>query len=210
MKLVTLISGGLDSTVLAYMLADLQHAQTLLFINYGQKHLKESLSAKICADALGLRLKHVTITGQVIFKSALTTSEIEITQDETTTVVPNRNSVMANLAAALAISMDYDGIALGIQQGDSPTYPDCRPEFVVALERLLTIATGGPLSVVTPFLYASKGEIVDLGAELGVPFKETWSCYVGGELHCGVCSACKGRKAAFEAAGVHDSTEYVK
>lgn len=217
MKLVTLCSGGLDSTTLAYLLANEGNTQTLLFIHYGQKHLKEHFSADACARALGVHLVNVTITGEGIFRSALTDPNLEIPSGEyapenlAITVVPNRNSVMANLAAALAISLDYEGIALAVHAGDHAVYPDCRPEFIEALENLLSMITGREqrrLSVLAPFIDKSKAEIVALGAGLGVPFEKTWSCYKGGELHCGTCSTCQERKGAFVKAGVADPTQY--
>jgi len=217
MKLVTLCSGGLDSTTLAYHLADQGDEQTLLFINYGQQHLKEHASAVLCSLDLGVPLKNVAITGKGIFKSALTVPKLEIPRGEytlenlATTVVPNRNSVMANLAAALCVSLDYDGIAMAMHSGDHAVYPDCTPQFVLALEYLLSIATGRPrrrLVVHAPFVNKSKVDIVTLGAGLGVPFEKTWSCYVGGKWHCGTCSPCAERKKAFVLAEVLDPTRY--
>jgi len=196
MKIVTLCSGGLDSVVLAYMLSDLLHTQTLLFVHYGQKYVKEHFGAIECTRDLGVPLVNVAITGEALFKSD-------------TTVVPNRNSILANLAAALAVSLDYDGIALGIQQGDSPTFPDTTPGFVHSLEWLLCLATNNiQFKVFAPLIRYTKAEIVALGAVLRVPFERTWSCYKGGELHCGACLACKGRKEAFRDAGLTDPTQY--
>ena len=219
MKLVTLCSGGLDSTTLAYKLAALGNEQVLLFVNYGQRHLREHGSAVQCAIDLKVPLRNVVISGAGIFRSALTDPELEIPSGEytpeslTITVVPNRNSVMANLAAALCVSLDYDGIAMAMHAGDHAVYPDCTPQFILALEYLLSIATGRQqrrLHVFAPFLVRSKAEIVALGAKLGVPFENTWSCYKGSELHCGVCSTCTERKAAFIEAGVPDPTKYAK
>lgn len=213
MKLVTLCSGGLDSTTLVYYLAR-DHTQMLLFVHYGQKHVKEHFGAMKCADDLGVHLVNVAITGAAIFRSALISTNLEIPSGKyapenlAATVVPNRNSVMANLAAALCVSLDYDGIALAVHAGDHAVYPDCSPEFIHALQSLLTIATGRPLRVEAPFLYNTKSQIVFQGAMLGVPFEKTWSCYKGGELHCGVCSTCIERKQAFVEAGVEDPTEY--
>jgi 7-cyano-7-deazaguanine synthase len=197
------------------MLADLGDEQTLLFINYGQRHLKEHFGAMRCSEELGVPLKNVAITGETIFKSALVDPKLEIPSGEYTpeslavTVVPNRNSVMANLAAALAVSLNYDGIAMAMHAGDHAVYPDCTPGFVSALEGLLCLATNNiQFKVVAPFVNKSKREIVTLGAELGVPFEYTWSCYQGGALHCGMCSTCQERKNAFEMAHIPDPTEY--
>lgn len=217
MKIVTLCSGGLDSTTLAYYLATQEYEQVLLFVDYGQRHSKEYLSAFRCAVNLEVPLKRVSIRGKGIFKSALTDPSLEIPQGSyapenlAVTVVPNRNSVMANLAAALCVSLNYDGIAMAMHSGDHAVYPDCTPKFVLALEYLLSIATGREqrrLKVLAPFIDKSKADIVTLGDTLDVPFSKTWSCYVGDERHCGVCSTCTERKKAFVLAGVIDPTEY--
>lgn len=215
MRFVTLCSGGLDSVTLATLLKARGHEQTLLFVDYGQKHLVEHRYAYKCAVRLELRLEGVVISGGDIFESALTSPKREIplgsytSENLAMTVVPNRNAVLANLAAALAVSLGYDGIALAIHTGDHEVYPDCRPEFVAALRVLLRVATGQEnFQVSVPFLPAQKYQIVLAGDRAGVPFEETWSCYRGGMLHCGMCSTCIERKNAFEFAGVHDPTEY--
>lgn len=215
MKLVTLCSGGLDSTTLAYHLKSQEHEQVLLFVNYGQKHVREYNSAYWCGWNLKVPLHYVTITGGGIFKSALTSPDLEIPLGEyasenlAITVVPNRNSIMSNLAAALAVSLDYDGIALAVHAGDREVYPDCSPRFTILLADCLREGIGKKdFKVLAPFVNHSKAQIVALGAELGVPFEKTWSCYKGGELHCGVCSTCLERKGAFRDAGVSDPTEY--
>ena len=215
MRLVTLCSGGLDSVTLAHLLKARGHEQMLLFVDYDQKHLVEHRYACKCADRLELRLEGVVISGGGIFESALTNPKHEIPLGPYTpeslaiTVVPNRNAVLANLAAALAVSFNYDGIALAIHAGDHEVYPDCRPKFAEALQVLLQVATGQKtFRVATPFLHWRKHEIVTAGDRVGVPFKETWSCYQGRMLHCGVCSTCIERKEAFKVAGVNDPTEY--
>lgn len=215
MRLVTLLSGGLDSVTLTHLLKARGHTQALLFVDYGQKHLVEHRYACKCADRLELRLEDVVISGGGIFESALVNPQHEIPLGPYTpeslamTVVPNRNAVLANLAAALAISLNYDGIALAIHSGDHEVYPDCRPKFAEALQVLLQVATGQKtFRVATPFLRWWKYQIVAAGDRVGVPFEETWSCYQGGPLHCGVCSTCVERKAAFKEAEVNDPTKY--
>lgn len=214
MKLVTLCSGGVDSVTMAYMLASEGVTQSLLFVDYGQKQIKEYDGADHCATALGIALHTVEINGNMIFKSALTSPFIDVPDGRYTpeniavTVVPNRNAIMANLAAALAISLDYTGIALAIHAGDHAVYPDTTPAFVGALVDLLQTANGRAMYVEARFVHWSKTKIILMGTALGVPYEKTWSCYKGGTKHCGQCSTCLDRKVAFVAAGVSDPTEY--
>lgn len=219
MKVVTLCSGGLDSVTLAYYIHKYQGwEQTLLFVNYGQKHQKESRFALACANDLGLRLTFVRISwmGDHGMYSALTAGSMEIPTGPYTpeslaaTVVPNRNAVLANLAASLAVSLDYDGIALAIHAGDHAVYPDTTLSFALALGDLLRESTGNPeFRVHAPFIRSTKADIIETGARTNVPFEKTWSCYVGGSAHCGMCSTCVERRAAFAEADIQDPTVYV-
>jgi len=212
MKLVTLLSGGLDSVTLAYLLRNLGHKQILVTVDYKQRHIKEIFFASACASRLEIPLVTVNVS-RVFGADALTGSRGVPTGEYTVetlaaTIVPNRNAIFANLAAAIAVRENFDGIALAIHAGDHPVYPDCRPEFVEALKVLLTVANDRPLEVEVPFLKYEKYQIVALGKTLGVPFSRTWSCYKGGDLHCGACSTCLERKEAFRLAGVTDPTRY--
>jgi len=217
MKLVTLCSGGLDSVTLAYLLHSQGFTQEILFVAYGQRHITEHQFAYKCATDLGLRISDVEIRGQ-IFSSALTDFDIAVPSGEytpetlSTLVVPNRNAIFANLAAALAVSKGYDGIALAIHSGDHEVYPDCRPIFIDALRDFLCTSIGKSLSVLAPFLSLTKKEIVRRGLELDVPFEHTWSCYKGGDIHCGICPTCRERKEAFFFNGIlhNDPTEYAE
>jgi len=215
MRLVTLCSGGLDSVTLAYMLKDLEHEQLLLHIQYGQKHSKERTYARQTADRLYCPFKVVIIEG-AFGSDALTNPDIEVpagkysAENLAVTVVPNRNAIFANIAASVAVALDYDGIALAVHSGDHELYADCRPEFVRSLKRFLYVATGGELEVCAPFMNVPKADIVSLGTSLGVPFADTWSCYKGGEYHCGKCGTCVERREAFKAAGVEDPTVYLE
>ena len=128
------------------------------------------------------------------------------------TVVPNRNALMLDVAVAVAASTGCAGVAFGAHGGDHAIYPDCRPEFIAAFESAAKLANAGFVAdgfrVWAPFLELSKSDIVRLGAGYGVPFDRTWSCYRGGELHCGSCGTCTERREAFTVAGVPDPTAY--
>src|SRR3990172_3595624 len=128
-----------------------------------------------------------------------------------TTIVPNRNSIFLSIAIGYAVSIAANYVFFGAHHSDRGVYPDCRREFVEAFEHAERLANDNLLLVIAaPFVNMSKSEIVKLGVELGVPYKETWSCYKGGRIHCGVCSSCRERKRAFQEAGVVDPTEYAK
>jgi 7-cyano-7-deazaguanine synthase len=217
---VALVSGGLDSVTLAHLLHHRGHAPLhLVSIDYGQRHLREIDEARGCAERLGARWDCVDLRslGRLLGGSALTDAAVEVPDghyaDETMriTVVPNRNAVMLAVAHAVAVAEGATTVAAAFHSGDHPIYPDCRPEFVDAFRRMQTLATEGfghPDMLVTPFLHLDKAGIVRTGQMLGVPFDRTWSCYRGGERHCGRCGTCVERREAFAIAGVADPTLY--
>jgi 7-cyano-7-deazaguanine synthase len=124
------------------------------------------------------------------------------------TVVPNRNMILLSLAAGHAISIQYDTVAYAAHAGDHTIYPDCRPVFADAMEQALKLADWESISLFRPFVNWSKADLVKRGNEIGVPFEHTWSCYAGGEKHCGKCGTCVERKEAFELVGLSDPTCY--
>jgi len=213
MHVVVLSSGGLDSTTLVYYLLKLGHVPHLLYIAYGQRHSKEEEFSRTVAANLGLGWTKVEL-GLVLESSALTNQELEIpsgnytTESLKVTVVPNRNAIFANIAAAVAADHRAEAIALAVHAGDHPVYRDCRPEFIGGLKKFLSLSLDNPLDVMAPFVYIPKAAIVLLGDILNVPFDLTWSCYKGEELHCGTCSTCRDRMEAFAKAGVPDPTPY--
>lgn len=218
---VAVVSGGLDSAVLAHHLRADGWQLRLLSFDYGQRHRVELECAGRLAAGLGARHDVVDLrsVGALLTGSALTDDAVEVPDghyaDETMrlTVVANRNAIFAQVAVGVAVADGADAVALGIHAGDHFIYPDCRPPFVEATEHLAKVANEGFLSehfaVLAPFVAWSKAQIVARGAELGVPFAETWSCYRGGELHCGTCGTCTERREAFELAGVADPTRYL-
>lgn len=216
---VAIVSGGMDSVTLAYMLDAEGYGLHLLSVDYGQRHRKEIDFARRCAERLGARFDVVDITGvgRLLSGSALT-DDIEVPHghyaEETmaVTVVPNRNAIMLSVAYGAAVADGAEMVAAAVHAGDHFVYPDCRPAFVEAfdaMERLATEGFGHPeLRLHAPFVDKTKADIAKIGAELGVPYGDTWSCYEGGEVHCGLCGTCTERKEAFELAGVADPTVY--
>ncbi len=208
MHTLVLASGGLDSTVLVYYLLKQKHVPHLLFIDYGQRHIKEQESVELLAKDLGLPLNTAMLTLNCK-SSPLINQELVLAPDDArATVVPNRNAIFANIAAGIAADQAIQMIALAIHAGDHRVYKDCRPEFVKALQKSLYESLDLIIEVYTPFLHLPKSGIVLLGDVLNVPFHQTWSCYEGGEHHCGLCPACTERRKAFTQASVLDTTYY--
>lgn len=201
MKIVTILSGGMDSTTLVYDLVHQMHEVHCLSFNYGQRHSKELEYAARTCDKLGLTHKIITLPTALFDNCALTYAE-DIPEGHYTddnmkkTVVPNRNMVMLSLAAAYAINIGADAVAYGAHSGDHAIYPDCRPEFYDAIAKVFLLCDFKPLQFFAPYMYVDKGDIAILGKHLGVPYEETWTCYKGGEEPCGVCGACVERSEA--------------
>ena len=221
MRVVAVVSGGLDSAVLAHLLRDGGWDLRLLSFDYGQRHVKELDCARVLAAGLGARHDVVDLrsVGRLLSGSALTDSTVDVPDGHYTdesmrsTVVANRNAVFAQVAVGVAVAEGASAVALGIHAGDHAVYPDCRPEFVDAAEHLARVANEGfavdGFAVLAPFLHWTKTDIVRHGAELGVPFADTWSCYRGGDVHCGTCGTCTERREAFDDAGIDDPTKYL-
>lgn len=217
---VAIVSGGLDSVTLAYMLADSKIDNLILVsFDYGQKHRKELGYARECSERLGA--KHVIVDLRSlggILSSALTTDETAVPDghyaEETmkATVVPNRNMIMLSVAAGVAVDAGADFLATGVHAGDHFIYPDCRPDFIGKVEKAIRSGNEGFINPVfkveAPFVAMGKHDIVTVGMNLNVDYLQTWSCYKGGELHCGTCGTCVERKEAFELAGYEDPTVY--
>lgn len=219
-KAVIIVSGGIDSTTLLYKALDKGYdVRTLTFL-YGQRHVKEAEYAERICSRLNVPHKTVDLSSLkgLLSGSALTDSSVDVPEVPETsehyetlqaTIVPNRNAIFLSVAIGYAVSLGAESIYFGAHFSDRGVYPDCRSEFVDAFQSAERLATDLPgLTIKAPFVNSDKSEIVKLGHELGVPFEDTWTCYKGGALHCGVCSSCRERKRAFIEAGVPDPTEY--
>ena len=218
---VAVVSGGLDSAVLAHHLRADGWELRLVSFDYGQRHRVELDHAGDLAAAMELRHDVVDLrsVGALLAGSALTDDEVDVPDGHYTdesmrsTVVANRNAIFAMVATGVAVAGGAHAVGLGIHAGDHFIYPDCRPPFVAAAEHLARVANEGfvaeSFQILAPFLSWTKGEIVRRGAELGVPFEVTWSCYKGGTVHCGTCGTCVERREAFAVAEVEDPTDYL-
>lgn len=217
---VVLLSGGLDSaTALAIARAEgyVCHA---LSVAYGQRHSAELDASVKVAKRLGAashRLIQVNL--DLIGGSALTDRSIDVPEGETpgipVTYVPARNTLFLSLAMGLAEVQGAEALFIGVNAVDYSGYPDCRPEFIAAFEKVAQLATragveGGALKIETPLIALSKAEIIRRGTALGVDFAETVSCYQADSegRACGRCDSCRLRREGFEAAGIADPTRY--
>ena len=213
---VASFSGGLDSTVLLYHLRSLGHRVLALSIDYGQRHRVELVHAGRIAEALGVEHEVADLRGvtHLLAGSSLSSGEIDVPLGHYTdesmkrTVVPNRNMLLLATAAAWAVSRRADHVAYAAHAGDHTIYPDCRPAFADAMAEAIGLCDWHPVTLLRPCVAMTKADLVRRGAELGVPFELTWSCYRGGAAHCGGCGTCVERREAFALAGVADPTGY--
>ena len=218
-RAVCLLSGGMDSTTLAYVAKDMGYEIIALHFTYGQRtEAKERECARTIAGQLGaldfveIGLEHFKKIGA----SSLTDTSIPVEEcgDEEggvpNTYVPFRNANLLAIATSLAEARRADAIFIGVQTADYPGYPDCRPEFIEAFQRLVDLGTAADprITLMTPFVRMSKTEILRTGLALGVPYELTWSCYQENDRACGVCSSCRYRIEVFRKLGLEDPTEY--
>jgi 7-cyano-7-deazaguanine synthase len=222
MELVV-ISGGMDSTTLLYHVvrekASVREVKAVSF-NYGQRHKKELDFAATSCRKLGVqhRIVDMGFMATLLAGSALTSDTVAVPdghyaeESMRATVVPNRNMIMLSVACGIAVAEKAEHVWAGMHAGDHFIYPDCRPEFIDALDFAVKLANKGFISdhfsIQAPFIYISKAEIADWGHRLDVPWEDTWSCYKGNQLHCGTCGTCTERREAFENAGIDDPTQY--
>lgn len=211
---IIIVSGGMDSVTLLYDYKD-RIALGISF-DYGSNHnAKEIPFAKLHCERLGI--KHITIPLDFMhqyFKSSLLEGADAIPeghyQDENmkSTAVPFRNGIMLAIAAGMAESYGLSHVMIANHGGDHAIYPDCRPEFISAMSNATEAGSYNGVTVLAPYTNITKGDIARRGKELGIDYNETWSCYKGGEKHCGKCGTCVERKEALHDAGIEDTTEY--
>ncbi|MBL6453025.1 MAG: 7-cyano-7-deazaguanine synthase QueC [Porphyromonas sp.] len=208
------LSGGVDSTTLLYEYRE--EIACAVGFDYGSKHNARELAA---ADAIcrELEIPYLIIPLAFIgeyFRSDLLLSGGEMLlgdyseENMSSTVVPFRNGIMLSILAGLAESRDLQQVLIANHFGDHAIYPDCRESFVKPMGEAITAGTSNGVKLVAPYTTLTKAEIVARGTRLGVPYGKTYSCYQGGERHCGRCGTCRERHDAFVANGLEDPTLY--
>lgn len=213
-KSLIILSGGMDSVTLLYDKKD-EIAVAVTF-DYGSNHNKrEEEFAKYHCDELGI--EHIIIPLTFIhdyFKSSLLEGASAIPdghyEDETmkSTVVPFRNGIMLSVACGLAESRELEKVLIANHFGDHAIYPDCRKGFIDAMSEAMKCGTYKGITIDAPYTTITKTDIAKIGKSLGIDYSKTYSCYKGGEKHCGKCGTCVERKEALRDAGIEDPTEY--
>ncbi len=213
---VLILSGGMDSTTLLYDYQD-RIALAVTF-DYGSKHnAREIPFARLHCQRLGI--EHLVIPlsfMQQYFTSSLLQGGDDIPEGHyaeenmKSTVVPFRNGIMLSVAVGLAESRHLQYVMMANHGGDHTIYPDCRPEFVSAFDQAAKAGTFEGVGLLSPYTNWTKGDIARRGKELGIDYAETWSCYNGGDVHCGRCGTCVERREAMAEAGINDRTPYAE
>lgn len=211
---ILILSGGMDSTTLLY--DQRERIALALSFNYGSNHnAREIAFARLHCQRLGI--EHIVIPLDFMhryFQSSLLQGDQAIPEghyaDENmrSTVVPFRNGIMLSVAIGMAESRGLKHVMMANHGGDHTIYPDCRPEFVEAMSRAAETGTYPGITLICPFTHLTKGQIAARGRKLGINYAETWSCYRGGQHHCGKCGTCVERREALAEAGIEDTTVY--
>jgi 7-cyano-7-deazaguanine synthase len=222
-KAVVLLSGGLDSSTVLYQSQADGCACYALSFDYQQRHRRELTAARAIAHQVGV-VEHQVVNFDLRLwgGSALTDTQIELPQERSVvemsesipvTYVPARNTIFLSFALGYAETISAERIYIGVNALDYSGYPDCRPDYLHAMQVVFRLGTkqgreGIPAQIIAPLIQLKKTEIIQLGDRLGVPWEDTWSCYAGGELACGRCDACRLRLNAFADLGRSDPLPY--
>lgn len=213
-KCVVVLSGGPDSSVVAYWAKKQGYDVHCLSFKYGQIAEKEVKHAALIAERLGFPIKVMDMSNlKDIFMGVTSLCDRNIALTSAFSqpiVVPFRNAIFLSIAVSFAAGLCAGKIFYGAHGSDAKFYPDCREEFYKSFERTARLGTEMNIQISAPFSGVPKSELIKKGAELGVPFELTWSCYLDAEKHCGKCESCVNRKKAFKEAGVADPTEYAE
>jgi 7-cyano-7-deazaguanine synthase len=223
LKAVVLLSGGLDSSTVLYQAkADGCECYAISF-DYQQRHRRELASADAIANCAGVQGHQVvSFDLRQWGGSALTDDDIDLPQHRCVekmaqtipiTYVPARNTIFLSFGLAYAEAIGAQRVYLGANALDYSGYPDCRPDYIQAMQAVFNLGTkqgreGQIIKIMTPLINLRKTEIIELGNQLGVPWEQTWSCYAGGDMACGVCDSCRLRLAAFAELGLKDPVPY--
>lgn len=217
---VAIYSGGMDSFTLVNALHSQHHLHSCLSFDYGQRHRKE-LDYALDVTSYWPDIPHYIISlhdvGAICMKRSALTQDRVVDVPEghyaadnmKLTVVPNRNAIMISIAVAYAVSNNLDKVCIGAHAGDHEIYPDCRPEFIAAMNAVSMIANWQSVKVLAPYQRLTKKDILQIGEILQLDYRKSWTCYKGEEISCGKCGSCQERLSAFESLGQPDPLDYV-
>ncbi len=216
-KAVVIYSGGMDSFTLLH---DIQQNYSVfaLSFDYGQRHRKNELlcAQSVCHDdQINHKLVDIQSIGSLFSQdSSLMNTDIPLPSghynaDNRTTVVPNRNMVFLSIAIAYALSLKAGTVFYGAHQDDDLMYPDCRPEFIKAMDHAAHLCDWNNINIQAPYLLKSKSEILKIGLSMGLNYAKTWTCYDNNDKACGQCSACIVRLDAFKKNNITDPISYL-
>ncbi len=211
---VLVLSGGLDSTTMLYEYRE--RIALAVSFHYGSNHNDKELAfAKLHCQRLGIPHLLIPLTFmKEYFNSSLLSGADAVPEGDynesnmKSTVVPFRNGIMLSIAAGIAENNDLQYVMYANHNGDHTLYPDCRPEFTDAMDKAMSAGTWNNVRLFSPYTNLTKADIASHGKELGIDYSETWSCYKGGDHHCGVCGTCRERIEALKEAGIKDTTIY--
>jgi 7-cyano-7-deazaguanine synthase len=217
-KVIILLSGGLDSTVLLSSLLNEGREVEAVSFTYGSKHNPfENQSAKDIANYYNIPLREMDISeimkgfdSHLLANGGILPEGHYNDLNMKKTVVPGRNLIFLSILAGLAESLSIPQIAIGVHQGDHFIYPDCRPEFIHTIDYAINLSSEQKVKVISPFLNLTKADIVKIGIELKAPFHLTRTCYSDKEEACGKCGSCRERLEAFELNNFTDPVNYAK
>ncbi|MCL1966108.1 MAG: 7-cyano-7-deazaguanine synthase QueC [Candidatus Bathyarchaeota archaeon] len=210
-KCVIVLSGGLDSSTVAYWAKSQGYQIYPIVFKYGQIAVKEVYAAKKIAENLGTSIKIVDFSAlkDIFQTSSLVNRDIALSGEfSEAIIVPFRNAIFLSVAVAYAATVGANEIFYGAHDSDVAFYPDCRRDFYEAFEKAAQLGTNSNISISAPYMGKEKTDLVKAATKLNVPLELTWSCYTDGEQHCGQCESCINRKKAFQKANIADLTKY--
>ena len=211
---IVVLSGGPDSSVIAYWAKKQGYNIQCMTFKYGQIAEKEVKHADLIAQSLGVPIRIIDLSClKDIFVGVTSLCDRNIVLTSVFSqpiVVPFRNAIFLSIAVSYAASIGARRILYGAHGSDAKFYPDCREEFYKSFEKAARLGIEMDVQILAPFSGISKAELIRIGASLQVPFQLTWSCYLDNEKHCGKCESCVNRKQAFKQAGIADPTEYLE
>lgn len=216
-KVIVLLSGGMDSVTAFHHAVETMDVVGSLSIDYGSRHNhrelpfaamhSQSVNVPNFLIPLGFVASH--FDSQLLGNTGSIPKGHYEEDSMKQTVVPFRNAIMLSIATGLAESKGASGVVIAAHAGDHAIYPDCREEFMSAMDSAMQSGTYAKVRLIRPFIHLDKAAIARRGHQLGIDFRQTWSCYEGGDIHCGACGTCVERREAFQLAGLVDPTEYL-